>query len=537
MPDISRRQFLSLIATAAVSSLLPWSNANAAEGLVLGPAAVFSWAELIEEARRMSKQDYQPALQANRPVLEQIDWEAHGKIRFKPEDALFADGPGQYPIAFFHPGRFFQLPVQMYRLDQRLDEKQPLILAREILFDKHLFEIPVDSPAQQLDAHTNFAGFRIQESRLGDQAALDWHNNDWAAFLGASYFRAIGDEFQYGLSARGIAINVAATDQLEEFPAFTRFYFEPPVAGSDFLVVYALLDGPSITGAYKFTLTRNNAVLMEIEANLFLRRDVARLGIAPATSMYWFAEKDKPFQTDWRPEVHDSDGLALWTGANEHIWRPLLNPQGTNVSAFADHNPRGFGLMQRQRHFGQYLDAVHYERRPSLWIEPLGDWGDGAVQLVELPTDEEIYDNIVAMWVPSAKASAGSSYQLHYRLHWMAAEPFIMDLARCVASRIGRGGVPAQRPVAEHKFEVEFQGSALEPFVPGAAVQAVLTVSRGKISNLATEAVPDGVAGHWRAFFDLSGLEQATDPVEIRMFLRHGQQTLSETWLYQYHPV
>lgn len=538
MTEFNRRRFLSLLASAAASTAFPWSNALSAEaGLALGSSSLFSWEGLIKEAQLMAKQPYQPAPQPNHEVLEQIDWEAHGKIHFKPENALFADGPGQYPIQFFHPGRFFQAPVQMFRLDKSLSETQAHTIAREILFDKHYFDMPPDSPAQHLGAKASYAGFRIQESRLGDQSKLDWQHNDWVAFLGASYFRAIGDEYQYGLSARGITINVVDVSQPEEFPVFSRFYFEPPTKNSGTVIVYALLDGPSIAGAYRFTMTRGTNVVTEIEANLFLRKDVARFGIAPATSMYWFSDKDKVFQTDWRPEVHDSDGLALWTGANEHIWRPLIDAKGINVSAFADLNPKGFGLMQRERHFDKYMDAVHYERRPSLWIEPLEDWGEGSVQLVEQPTDEDIYDNVVAMWVPRAKATKGSSYRLRYRLHWMAQEPFKTNLARCMSTRIGRGGRPTQHPPGVHKFEVEFQGGALDQLTPGTIPEAIVTTTRGKISNSWAEAIPNGKLGQWRVLFDLGALETGKEVVEIRLFLRSGQQTLSETWLYQYHPV
>ncbi|MHB0989670.1 MAG: OpgD/OpgG family glucan biosynthesis protein [Burkholderiales bacterium] len=538
MSEFNRRQFLGMLATAAASTALPWTDALAADaGLALGPAAAFSWEGLIKLAKAMSKKPYQPELQPDRNILEQIDWDAHGKIRFKPEEALFANGPGQYPISFFHPGKFFQYPVEMYRLDNIEDKKHPHTVAREILFDKRHFEMPVDSPAQKLGPKTRYAGFKIQESRLGDQSHLDWHNNDWAAFLGASYFRAIGDDYQYGISARGLAVNTVEPDRPEEFPVFTRFYFEAPKAGSDTVIVYALLDGPSVTGAYRFVMTREKGVVMDIESNLFLRKDIERFGIAPATSMYWFSEKDKQFQIDWRPEVHDSDGLALWTGANEHVWRPLIDPAGINVSYFSDHNPRGFGLIQRERHFDRYLDAVHYERRPSLWIEPLEEWGAGTVQLVELHTKEELYDNVIAMWVPSAKATAGSSYRFHYRLHWMKEEPFKNQLARCVATRIGRGGEPAKRPPGVHKFEVEFRGGALEQLPAGTTPEAVLTVTRGKISNVGTEVVPDGGPAHWRTLFDIGPLAAGSDPVEIRLFLRSGGQTLTETWLYQYHPT
>ncbi len=185
----------------------------------------------------------------------------------------------------------------------------------------------------------------------------------------------------------------------------------------------ALLDGPSAAGAYRFRMRRTKSVVMDIEASLHLRKDVGRFGLAPLTSMYWFSETAKPTAVDWRPEVHDSDGLALWTGTGERIWRPLRNPPRTMVSAFSDERPRGFGLMQRDRLFDHYQDGVYYDRRPSLWVEPLGDWGKGSVQLVENATDDEIHDNVVAMWVPAEPARAGSSHDLAYRLHWVAGNP------------------------------------------------------------------------------------------------------------------
>ncbi|WDZ95449.1 glucan biosynthesis protein D [Herbaspirillum sp. WKF16] len=531
----NRRRFLVSASTAAALAALGVPPQALAAGRVkMGAAERFSFNDLVARARDMARTPYNPQSKAPREILEQIDYEAHGKIRFDTGYAPFADGPGQFPLTFFHLGKFFPKPVRMFLLDGAGGSASPTH-AREILYDDHYFEMPADSPAHKLPPGSGFAGFRFQESRLADQAKKDWRKNDWVAFLGASYFRAIGDLYQYGLSARGIAIDVAEPDRKEEFPDFTQFFFEPSAPGSDTVTVYALLEGPSVTGAYKFVMSRNEGVTMEIDKALFLRRDVARLGLAPATSMYWFSETVKGAGVDWRPEVHDSDGLAIWSGAGEHIWRPLNNPPRTMASSFADSNLRGFGLLQRDRAFDHYQDGVMYQRRPSLWVEPLEGWGDGAVQLVELRTDDEIHDNIVAMWVPRAKAAAGSSYRLRYRLHWQKDEPFPSPLARCVATRLGNGGQPGQpRPPNVRKFMVEFKGAPLEQLPFGAKPEAVLSASRGSFSYVFTEAVPNGVPGHWRAQFDLSVAGE--EPVDLRLFLRDKDKALSETWLFQYHP-
>jgi glucans biosynthesis protein len=338
------------------------------------------------------------------------------------------------------------------------------------------------------------------------------------------------------VSARGIAIDVAAPGRAEEFPDFTRFYFEPPAEGSREATVYAALEGPSITGAFRFAMRREKAVVMEVDTHVFLRQDVTQFGIAPMTSMYWYSETNKPASVDWRPEIHDSDGLAMWTGAGEYIWRPLNNPQKPTTSSFEDTSPRGFGLLQRDRDFDHYLDGVHYERRPSLWVEPLDDWGPGSVQLVELPTDDETQDNIVAMWVPKHPAKAGSNFRLRYRLYWSADGAHEPTLARCIATRVGRGGEPGHnRPKAAHKFVVEFFGGGLVNLPYGTKPVPVLTTSTGTFSDVFTEAVPDSVPGHWRAQFDFT--PGGSEVVDLRLFLKDGSQALSETWMYQYHVV
>jgi len=521
---VDRRGLLAHAAVAAAVGLVArGAPALAAQGLKLGPARAFTFERLKETAKAMAAKPYAAPALAAPEIVGRIDYEAWGQIKFDMNQALFADGPGRFPVSFFHLGMFFRKAVEMNVVEGAQ--------AREIIYEQSYFDMPAESIARKMPQGAGFAGFRVQEARDG---SLDWHRNDWVAFLGAAYFRAIGELHQYGLSARAVALDVAVAGQAEEFPDFTKIYIDRAEAQNG-LTVYALLEGPSIVGAGKFVMTRDKGVLMDIDQSFFLRAPVTRFGVAPLTSMYWFSETKKPTGIDWRPEVHDSDGLAVWTGNGERFWRPLNNPPRTIASSFIDENPRGFGLLQRDRVFDHYDDGVFYDRRPSLWVEPRGNWGKGAVQLVEIPTDDEIHDNIVAMWVPQAPASAGTSFDLSYRLHWQADEPFPTPLARCVATRLGNGGQPGKpRPQGVRKFMVEFLGAPLANLPYGTKPEPVLWASRGSFSYIFTEPVPDDVPGHWRAQFDLT--VAGSEPVEMRLYLRDKDAVLSETWLYQYHP-
>lgn len=521
----SRREVMSLAFAAALATV-PGARTASAQGpapgpINYGPAKSFSWGELVARAREAAARPYKPVPLPMPEVVEAIDYEQHGKIRYRADRTLYLDSPFVYPVAFFPVGRLFKKPVHMYAVDNGK--------AREILYSPALFDMPADSPAQQLPADVGFAGFQVKEIK----SRPDWKTQDWVAFLGASYFRAIGALGQYGLSARGIAIDVAAPTP-EEFPDFTEFYFQGAANASNPIVVHAFLDGPSVTGAYRFSLKRTEGVVMDVEASLFMRQDVHRFGIAPLTSMYWYGEQDKPREVDWRPEVHDSDGLSIWTGAGERIWRPLNNPGRVKTNAFVDNNPRGFGLMQRDRNNENYLDGVNYERRPSLWVEPIGAWGEGSVQLVEIPTDDEIHDNIVAMWVPKQPVRAGQAHEVRYRLHWLADEPFPpADLARVAGTRIGRGGEPGKpRPAGVRKFVVDFVGTALSDLPEGAKLEPVINVSRGQTSLVIVERVP--WTDRWRVQFDLAA--DGADPVDMSLFVEVGDKRLTETWLYQFLP-
>jgi glucans biosynthesis protein len=523
MAPVSRRVFVSAAAIAALLARSPLRRVSAKEpGLRFGRAKPFSFDALVERARVSAGRPYQPPYRPAPALVSQIDYEAHGKLHYKTTHALDVDGPDRYPTTFFHLGQYFPKSVKMHDVQGGH--------AREVLYSPEYFDMPKDALARRLPGDSGFAGLRLHESKQ----RADWRTQDWVAFLGASYVRAIGALNQYGLSARGVAVNTTAPGLREEFPDFTELYVESPTRQDQPVNVYALLDGPSISGAFYFACQRNAGVVMDVTCALFLRAEVAQLGIAPMTSMFWYSEYDKSFRVDWRPEVHDSDGLALWTGTGERIWRPLNNPSRVITSSFSDDDPRGFGLLQRDRVADHYLDGVRFERRPSLWVEPLGAWGLGAVALIEIPTDDEIHDNVVAFWMPHEPAKKGASYRYRYRLHWQADEPYRPPtLARVVATRLGRGGQPGRpRPRGVTKFVVELEGEALETLATDRKVEARVSSSRGSISDVFTESVPD--TRRKRAHFDLT--VSGSEPVELRLYLLSHELTLSETWAYQFEP-
>jgi len=525
MTGLTRRALLQLTAAAGLARAFGGAApARAHQGLEFGPPEPFSYDWLKRHARELATRPYEAPPRPDSEIVERIDYDAHGKLDFRMAYALYRDSP--YPISFQHVGMYFPKTVRMHALDE--DGR-----AREVLYDPRYFDVGDDHPAAGLPEQPSaFAGFWVHQPR--SKGPLD-EVEPWATFLGASYFRGIGELGQVGMSARGIALDTGGSGP-EEFPDFVSFWFEPAEGPDEPVLVYALLDGPSVAGAYRFRLHRTEGVVMDIDADVHLRRAVTRLGLAPLTSMYWFSETRKPTMIDWRPEVHDSDGLAIWTGDGERIWRPLNNPDQVAFSSFVDRNPHGYGLMQRDRDFDNYLDGVRYHLRPSTWVEPLHDWGPGVVQLVEIPTNDEIHDNINAIWIPDGDHGPGSHVALSYRLHWLADHPYPGELARCVATRLGRGGQPGtERPEGVRKFMVEFKGGPLTDLPEGVLPEAVLSASRGEFSYVFTEAVPNDVPGHWRAQFDLT--VDGPDPVELRCFLRRGDQVLSETWLYQYHPV
>lgn len=489
----------------------------------LGPPQPFSLDALDAQARALAAAPWQPRTPRYDDLLRPIDYDRYQQIRYRPEATIRLDREHRTPVQLFHLQPLFNLPVAVHIVENGT--------AREVLYRPGLFATPDGHPARLLPADTGFAGFRVMARDLA---------RDWLAFLGASYFRASGPFDQYGLSARGLAVDIALPTP-EEFPAFTAFWLEASAGGHASLTVHALLDSPSVAGAYRFAIDRLtdasdvHRVVMEVTCVLHPRRDVARVGIAPFSSMFWYGEGSRRRAADWRPEIHDSDGLAIHTGGNERIWRPLDNPRRVVTSTFADRDPKGFGLLQRDRDFVHYLDdGVFYERRPSTWVEPLDPWGPGEVHLLEIPTDDETMDNIAAYWCPAAGLRAGQPSRWRYRLTWLHDIPFPATLARATATWTGLGGRPGfVRPDGVRKYVIDWQGQVFAGLSRSDGVEIVVTASRGEVSNAYTHPVVDQ-RERWRSFFDIDA--RGPEPVDLRVYLRRHRTALTETWIGQYRP-
>ncbi len=490
-----------------------------------GAPQPFDFAWLKGQAHWLASNAFQPSKDALPPAMGKLGYNEYQSIRFRGDHALWADAGLEFRVQFFHVGRTFTEPVHMYEV---IDGQ-----AHEILYDPAMFEWDKSGldPSVMKD-RAGFAGFRVQ-------FVTDWRD-DVAAFLGASYFRAVGgDTRQYGLSARALAVDTAFP-RPEEFPRFTSFWFERPAKEAGTLTLYGLLDSPSVAGAVRFLITPGGTQIMNIDTAFYPRKPIERLGIAPLTSMFFYGENDRRIANDWRPEIHDSDGLSMWTGAGEWIWRPLVNPAQLHLNSYFDDNPRGFGLLQRDRDFDHYQDdGVYYDRRPSLWVEPRpgpnGGWGKGAVQLVEIPTVDETFDNIVVFWNPADKPKPGQ--ELLVQLPAVLGREDAVRLAARPNDRHphrhrrhGRG----EAPVLLLAFRRRLRGRRARCAAKGFAVEAVVTASRGTTEHVTAHFVPE--LGGYRALFDVRPTDESVEPIDLRMYLRIEGRPLTETWIYQWTP-
>ena len=522
-----RRNFLRAGASTALTAALPlaWTPrtglGQAAAAPPSAPAGqTFDYAYLKGVARNLAAGPYKAPSEQLPTPLAQLDWDHWQSIRFRDEHSLWAKDGSRFRVQFAHLGFRISKPVRMYLVQ---DGK-----AQEIPYDPAMYDYSKSGLTPgQLPATLGFAGFRLYFH-------TDWVR-DVAAFQGASYFRAVDGELQYGMSQRGLAVNCGLPSP-EEFPDFIAYYLERPQKDSSRLTVYGLLDSPSVAGAYRFVIDIGDTIVMDTDASVYPRKPIERLGIAPGTSMFFSGKNDRHASEDWRPEIHDSDGLQIWTGSGEWIWRPLVDPNVVRVNTFSDNGPRGFGLMQRERNFEQYQDdGVFYEKRPSVWVEPRGSWGKGAVTLVEIPTRDETMDNVVAFWTPADKPQKGQEYLYGYRMYWTRSNPAGPRLATVQATRTGVGGIVGQkRTHFSWRFVVDFAGGDLPLLGDTARVVPMISASRGKV-EIASARPLHSIDGY-RAMFDLAPTDNSTEPINLRLYLALDGQAMSETWLYQYTP-
>lgn len=498
-----------------------------------GPGEAFDFDWLKQRARTLAGERYRSRETTLPDPLADLQPLEHQKIHYNREDALWAGNPDfDLRMHFFHLGMHFNRPVHMHAVDPDSGR------SREIHFRPELFDYAGSgvAPAALAGQDLGFAGFRL---------SVDPHAEiipEVASFLGASYFRAIDENEQYGLSARGLAVDTAIAGG-EEFPDFTDFWFLRPQPGARQVTVYALLDSPSVTGAYRFDIdTRDKGVVMDVAMEIYTRKAIERLGIAPMTSMFLTGTSQSEARDTIHPQIHDSDRLSMWRGNGEWISRPLFNPSTLQYNAFADDNPRGFGLIQHDHDFDNYRDdVVWYNRRPSLWVEPAGDWGAGEIALLELPTLGETVDNIVAFWVSDRPVEANEALAYDYRLYWWPLPPVAPKLAQVEKTWTGMGNVPegwipGDRSPQEYarRFAVDFIGGELSTLAPDTPVVAEVEVSRGRLGLVEARRF-EPIEGY-RAIFDWIPTSDAEHAVSMRLYLRAGERTLSETWLYQWVP-
>jgi glucans biosynthesis protein len=462
---------------------------------------------------------------------DQLDYDKYREIRFRRDNALWTADRLPFRVEFFHPGYLYQEPVQVNEFT--------LTHSQSVRFVPEFFDYGSTRLAKKIPANTGYAGFRLLcELNKSDQM------DELGAFLGASYFRLLGKGQRYGQSARGLALDSGEGDRPEEFPIFTDWWLGKPHRDDDKLRLYAILDSVSCVGAFSFTIQPGETTIADVEAVLYFRADkdvkavnpqrkvIKTIGLAPLTSMFWFGENSERKFDDYRPEVHDSDGLLVRMDNGEVLWRPLNNASVMRHQKFSSKGVRGYGLMQRDRNFANYQDIFnHYHLVPSVWIEPRGNWGEGDIHLVELSTIYEGLDNIVAFWDPKEKPEPMKPFRYSYTMFWSRETDRKFSENIVTATRIGQ----ESRDKTRREICVDFKGPKLDSFTEADPPQAVASCSEnGSIAE--TLVFRNQFDGSWRVILKLQPAVGNADPIDVRCTLKKGNESVSETWTYLWSP-
>ena len=487
----------------------------------------FSFKNVADKAQQLAAQPFKGLTGQIPEFLVKINYDEWRDIRFKPEFALWRKEGLPFTVQFFHPGLYYDRPVIINTVDGAA--------VKPVTFSRNLFDYGKNKFKERVPANLGFAGFRVHHP-INTKKYYD----EVAVFLGASYLRAVARKQNYGLSARALALDTALSSG-EEFPYFKEFWIIKPVEESTRITVYALVDSPSMSGAYEFIIKPGKETVIDVKGTVFRRKDVQKFGIAPLTSMFFYGKNSSQRPVDdFRPEVHNSDGLLMSFSSGEWLWHPLVNSSVLIMNSFSAVNPSGFGLLQRELNFAAYQDLeARYENRPSVWITPRGKWGKGHVELIQIPTDSELNDNIMTFWVPEKLPGLGTPISFSYTMSWQYPDKKRPPGGRTVATYTAKGKADEMK-----KFVIDFAGGRLDALPADKPLTASVTVDNN--AKLVEQQVfKNQVTGGWRLVFqiqpaDQSGvdrvLQQKRQPIELRAFLKDGSNILTETWSYTYLP-
>jgi glucans biosynthesis protein len=514
---LKRRDLLQWAGGAAVLAAAGAPSKSLAQDQKAG-VAPFSANSVIDAAKALAGKPFVAPSTSDLPSsLANLAYEAYAAIHAKPEGQVWAQDPAGFVIEPLHRGFIYATPMQIHLVENGL--------ARRLDYDASKFNFG-GLNLSGLPANLDFSGFRILHR--ADSGALQ----ELAMFQGASFFRSSAPDQILGVTARGLAIRTG-DPRGEEFPFFRAVWIEKPTRAANVLTLHALLDSESVAGAYRFTLHPGDATLIDTEISLFPRASLDSFGLAAMSATMLFGPVDRRGVDDLREAVAEASGLQMLTGAGEWVWRPISNRNALQISEFVDENPKGFGFLQRSRRFDNFYDEIqHWERRPSLWIEPIGDWGPGSVQLVEIPSDTENAQNMIAFWRPKAALAKGQQADFAFRQFWTWSPPASPPLASpplaiALGVRGGRGGSSKQR-----RLQVDFYGDVLADPARAADIKANLTLSPGKVVSL--KVFPSPERKSCRAQFDFEPGNENTS--EMRLTLESQGAPISETWLYRWTP-
>jgi glucans biosynthesis protein len=520
-----RQRFLGIPLLLVVASLSTATFALAAGPVTPTPSVAtrtpveFGLDTVAARAQELASRSFEDTRGYVPEWLLRITYDQWRDIRFRPEKSLWQKQGLPFEVEFFHPGLFYDRTIAVHSVDATGVHPVP--------FSPDMFDYGKNDFAARVPADLGFVGFRLHYP-LNRQDYKD----ELIVFLGASYFRAVGKGMGFGLSARGLAIDTALPSG-EEFPFFREFWLVRPAANAKEAVIYALLDSPRAAGAYRFRVLPGEQTVVEVDTRVFLRKPLDKLGLAPMTSMFYLGENSVRPVEDYRPEVHDSDGLLLASRSGEWIWRPLRNPRRLQVSTFRVAKPKGFGLLQRDREFDRYQDLeTRRDERPSVWVEPREGFDNGHVELVEIPTHSDTNDNIVAFWVPEKPPEPGNPLPFSYKMYWYAEDDSRPPGGRVVATREGRGTADDV-----HLLVVDFEGGRLPQLAADTVLRGVLTLGTGEPGQaelIEQHVVKNTVTGGWRLVFQVR--LNRNEPLEMRAFLQLGNDALTETWSYIIEP-